>query len=104
MRSVSTRGRRRAISLVLVIAFGISAAYADEPNPFAPPQAKIGPPAGLKDSAAKPAKINPPTGTLAGVTPARLSPPTGTSQRELRSFDLFWLWLQVHAKIRPPIG
>jgi hypothetical protein len=81
MRSVFTAGRARwPVWLALVVTLLGSAVYADDPNPFAPPEAKIGPPPGLQSS----------TTTQATV--------------ELSYFDLFWIWLEIQAKIGPPAG
>jgi hypothetical protein len=79
MRLVSFR--LRAVAALLLIA-AMPVAYADDPDPFEPPQARINPPIGSQ------ARINPPIGTPGGGPD---------------SFDLFVLWLGAYVRVMLPI-
>jgi hypothetical protein len=112
MRPLSTgiRGGTAVLTFVVVLAARI--AFADDPSPFQPPEARISPPGGVSSQA----RISPPGGAPspdARSVPAsggpsrpvaRVQPPISSSQAEPSILDLFLDWLVIHARIRPPIG
>lgn len=106
MRRVSNR--RVSAGAVLSLLVLSTFAFADEPGPFDPPQARIMPPIGIAAPGNEPALPDEvramPPGEVASHN--RISPPIGMSApaRDRNLFDLLWLWLQVQVKISPPIG
>ena len=107
MRTVSIGVRRGMALLALLLVFAAPAAYADNSNPYEPPQARIKPPIGeptaarIKPPGGEPtvdARIKPPTGEPA--PDSRIKPPSG----EPGIFELFADWLDALARIHPPIG
>lgn len=108
MRGVSTRIGFVGGLLLLLAVLTSSAANADEPGE--PLENRIRPPGGIAAPRDEPTvsdsqtiRILPPGG---GPTAVRVSPPIGTRTpaRQLSFAELFWLWLQAHARISPPIS
>lgn len=99
---------RRVPLLWLSLFAALSAVAADGPMET---QARIMPPIGVAEPMQDPTesadpqarKINPPGGVASSV---RIRPPGGApgpaSERSV--FELFWLWLETQARIKPPIG
>jgi hypothetical protein len=107
MFSVSNEIKSIAV-LLAALAFIGPATSAEES--FDPPQVRVSPPGGIAAPSNEPTadgsqaiRILPPGG---GPTAVRVSPPIGTRTpaRQLSFAELFWLWLQAHARISPPIS
>lgn len=102
MQSVTTGVRRGAAWLALLIALSVQGVYADDGNPYDPPQAVIRPPSGVTSQV----MIRPPSGATSrariqppvGISPeSRIRIPTGVAgQQEPPSLmELFIEWLQT---------
>jgi hypothetical protein len=74
MRGVSMRVQKGAALFALLLALAAPTLSADEPGPFDPPEARIRPPIGV------------------------------TSADEPSLWEEFLLWVELMARIRPPIG
>lgn len=116
MRRVSLKVLRGGALLTFLAILIAPAVYADDPNPFDPPEARIKPPGGVA-AQQQGQRILPPIGTavqaevrihppggVAGQEQQRIGPPGGVAaQQEAPSMiELFWAWLQQ--RIGPPTG